>query len=409
MNYSLTRATAWNLGGYLYLIIASLISTPILLHSLGLAVFAQYGLILASLSLVSSLDLGLPQAVVRSLSQVKNYTSRHYLWATSSLLFTLSGLIAGIIALILCLGLHLPWLTLAVIFLLALITNLVSHYQTLPQSTGHFGYYNAKTFIVGTGNTLVAAYLSWIGQSLTIILVALLASYLLTLFVLAYFSLKYFPLPWKYQPNLSTAKPLVIFGLKNQAGKLVGQIQAQYSKYLLSGVAPLLLSSYFVAINLIQKASGVIVQLATAFYPAASAGAVNKVQIRRTYYRLQFALFILGILGVIIYRAWGLPLLTFWLGSSIFAGQVYSILGIFVWYLVVLILTPLASTILDAYGRPGLTSSFATLTTAIEIATAVILFPRYGVMAPAYAGLLAVTLTTPALLYFTHQTLTKVK
>jgi O-antigen/teichoic acid export membrane protein len=65
MYYSLTRATSWNVVGYLYLIIASLIATPILVHSLGLSQFAQYSLIIATLGLVSTFNLGHPASRCR--------------------------------------------------------------------------------------------------------------------------------------------------------------------------------------------------------------------------------------------------------------------------------------------------------------------------------------------------------
>jgi O-antigen/teichoic acid export membrane protein len=184
MYYSLTRATTWNIVGYLYLIIASFISTPILVHSLGLAQFAQYSLVIATLALVSALNLGLPQAVVRSLAQHRGQSGvRAALWATSSLLFVLTGIVTGVIAVAIGHSLGISATALPIIFLTALMTNVVGHYSTLPQAEGHFGYFNAKTFIVGTGNTLIAAYLAWIGQNLTIILSAQLACYLLTVFV----------------------------------------------------------------------------------------------------------------------------------------------------------------------------------------------------------------------------------
>ena len=168
MYYSLTRATSWNVVGYLYLIIASLIATPILVHSLGLSQFAQYSLIIATLGLVSTFNLGLPQAVTRALSRDHEFSLRRQtLWVTSSLLFILTGIIAGIVATIACYLLGVGQSALPSIFLIALMSNVLSHYTTLPQA--ELWLFQCQAFIVGTGNTLLAAYLSWIGQSLTII------------------------------------------------------------------------------------------------------------------------------------------------------------------------------------------------------------------------------------------------
>lgn len=405
MYYSLIRATSWNVVGYLYLIMASLIATPFLVHSLGLAMFAQYSLILATLALVSSFNLGLPQAVVRSLSHEHAHPrTRETIWATSSLLFILTGLVAGSIAALAAYYFHVRHDALALIFAIGLMANIVAHYTTLPHAEGHFGYFNVKTIIVGTGNTLLAAYLAWRGEGITAILSSQLLCYLLTLLPLAYFSLKYFQQPWRYQPSLAVAKSLINFGLKNQAGTLVGQVQAQYGKYLLTFTSPINLSAYVIAAGLVQKAAGGVVQVATAIYPS-SARVTLSHQFTKLYYRLQLSLFSFGLLCIFGFRIWGFGFLSWWLGVPEIVSLVYSVLNILVLYLAILILTPLPSTILDGQGRPELTSLFALITTTIEVSVAFILFPRFGYLAPAYAGILALALTTPVLLITAHRML----
>ena len=396
MHYSLTRATLWNLAGYLYLIIASLIATPVLVHQLGLSLFAQYSLIIATLVLVSSFNLGLPQAVTRALAKKKTLT----LWVTSSLLFILTGVVGGILATIIAYYLGVRYAILPVTFAIALMSNLVAHYQTLPHAEGHFGYFNAKTFIVGTANTLLAAYLAWIGQGIAVILSSQLLCYLITLLPLVFFSLKHFPRPWQGKPSLSIAKSLLTFGLKNQVGTFVGQIQSQYAKYLLAALSPLTLSAYIIAQGLVQKLAGGVTSLATALYPASS-----RSNIRPLYHRLQIALAFSGLLVFWCYKTFGFVFLTWWLNSPDLVTLVHSILTLLIWYFGILILTPLASTILDSRGRPELTSLFATLTTIIEIVIAILLFPRYGLVAPVYGALIAVSLTTPVLLFTTERVL----
>ncbi len=400
MHYSLTRATLWNLAGYLYLIVASLIATPILVQSLGLAVFAKYSLVVAALALVSSLDLGLPQAVVRALARTRAQASRETLWATSSLLFIFTGLLAGLLAATTAYYLHIRYDALPVIFALVLMNNLVSHYATLPQAEGHFGYFNAKTFIVGTANTLVAAFLASVGQGISVILSSQLLFYLFTLLPLVYFSLKFFPHPWLGKPSWSIAKSLLTFGLKNQAGKIVGQVQAQYSKYLLVSLSPLSLSAYVIAQGLVQKLAGAVVQLASAIYPATTRSNITQV-----YYRLQLGLFGCGLLGILAFYLFGMPFLIWWLHNPELIVIVNSILRVLTLYFAVLILTPLASIVLDGHGRPELTSLFAFITTSMEITLSLLLFPRYVLFAPVYASIIAVTLTTPVLLYITHRVL----
>ncbi len=405
MFYSLTRATLWNLAGYLYLIVASLVATPILIAHLGLALFGQYGLIIATLALVSSLDLGLPQAVTRALARNHQFSPRRQtIWATSSLLFVATGLLAGLASAFAAYYLHVSYSTIPVIFAIAVMNNLLAHYLTLPHAQGHFGYFNIKTFIVGTGNTLLAAFLAGKGQGIAAILSAQLLCYLITLLPLVSFSLKYFPRPWQGRPSRNIASSLISFGLKNQAGKLVGQLQSQYGKYLLAALSPLALSAYIVAQGLVQKLAGGITQLSSALYPASSR-ATGRFPLRRLYYRLQLALFLLALLGVTLYSLVGYSFLSWWLHAPELVTLVDSVLKILVWYFAILALSPLASTILDSHGRPELTSLFAALTTILEITLALYLFPRYGLYAPAYAALLAILVMTPPLLYVTARVL----
>lgn len=405
MHYSLTRATIWNITGYIYLLIAALISTPILVHYLGVGVFAQYSLVLATSALLSSIDLGLPQAVVRALSRDHKFSvTRQTLWATSSVLFIGTGIVAGSIFVIVAYNLHLSYAVLPVIFGLGVINNVVAHYSTLPQAEGHFGYFNAKTFIVGTVNTLVAAYLAWCGQGILEILLALLASYLLSLLVLAYFSLKFFPRPRDGKFSLSVAKSLITFGIKNQAGKLVGSAQSQYGKYLLVSLSPISLSAFVIAQGLVQKLVGGIAQVATAFYPAAARSGVNS-SIRAIYYRLQLVLFVLGLLAIGAYSLFGYWFLSWWLKDPILVSSVHSFLLVYRYYGLLLLLTPLASTVLDSLGYPGTTSWLGGIAFGIELVSALTLYPHYGFLAPAYAGIISLGIMTPAILIITGKIL----
>ena len=407
MHYSLTRATIWNIAGYLYLLIAAFISTPILVHYLGVGIFAQYSLILATQYLVSSIDLGLPQAVVRALSRDHKFSvTRQTLWATSSVVFVLTGIAAGIVSTIVVYNLHPNYTILPVIFSLGLISNIVAHYSTLPQAEGHFGYFNAKTFIVGTSNTFVAAYLAWRGLGLLEIFIALLGSYLLSLLILAYFSLKFFPHPRKGQFSLPVAKSLITFGLKNQVGKLVSSLQSQYGKYLLVALSPLSLSAFVIAQGLVQKLVGGIAQVATAFYPALARSGVSS-SLRQIYMRLQLGLFILGILAIIAYQFIGLPFLTWWLKDPILVSSVHSFLLVYRYYGLLLLLTPLASTVLDSLGYPGITSWLGGIAFVIELFAALVMYPHYGFLAPAYAGMISLGIMTPVILVVTGKILSQ--
>lgn len=404
MHYSLVRATSWNLAGYLYLILASLISTPIFIHALGIDLYGQYLLLMGVIGFASAIDLGLSQAVVRALSRTTSSGSRSALWSTSLLLFSLTGLLASFLSVIAVFSFHLPYSLLLTIFFIITLNNILSHFLTLPQSLGRFGWFNVKTFLVGTVVTFLTAFLAYLGFGLIAIFFAHLVSYLITIFFLFIFSLRYFPLSHYVIPSRTSARTLLSFGWRNQVGKLVGQTGAQYGKFMLATISPLAVSAYTLSQALVMKAASSINQLTVALYPASSRDA-HQPSVRALYYRLQISLFVLSLVGVFLFYSLGHAVLTFWLHDPPLVSAVHSTLSIFIWYFAILILTPLPSTILDSHGRPGLTSLFTTLTVGLEISLAFYLLPRLGLFAPPLAGLIAVLITTPPLLVVTQRVL----
>ena len=402
MLYSLKRATAWNILGYIYLLIASFISTPILVQYLGITQFSTYSLVMASTIFVSAINLGLPQAVVRALAIEHKFSkTRQTIWASSSLIFILTGILAGIIAVALVYPLHLSISLLIIIFGIGLVNNLVSHYLTLPQAEGHFGYFNLKTFIIGSGNTLLAALLAYLGYDILAILTMQLFTYWFTLLPLAYFSLKFFPNPRDGKFSLSVIKSLTSFGLKSWGGKLIGQVQSQYAKYLLAALSPLTLSVYVISQGLIQKLVGVVAQIATSFYPASARSEVNP-SIHKIYLQIQISLLVLGLVTIIAFGYVGLPFLSWWLKDPVLVESVYTFIEIYRYYGLLLLLTPLASTILESYGYPGTASLFGVFTFIIEIISAIVMFPHYGILAIAYAGIISLGIMTPVVLLYTE-------
>ncbi|KKU87471.1 MAG: Wzx [Microgenomates group bacterium GW2011_GWF2_47_9] len=400
MHYSLTKASLWNLSGYLYLLLASFIATPILLGTLGLTNFGLYALAIASTSLFASLDLGLPQAVIRLFARAQDKETLSKIWHTSFWLLSVTGLVTALLSVPLFFKLSLS--TVSIIFLSGIIflNNLVVHALCLPQAEGRFGIYNLKTFIVGSANTWIAAIATLYRPSLETVFLVQFLSYLVTLAIVY---------PYKRTINAGshfdyrTGKELVTFGLKNQVGKLFGQIGAQYGKFILGTLSPLALSSYSIAVGLVQKVAGGVSAIATAFYPASARG----VKLIGVYHRLQLMLGGLGVIGVIAYYIAGRAFLVFWLADPEVVLAVSRALSTLVWYLAILLLTPLASSILDGHGRPELTSLFATLTISLEVVLAIFLFPRLGFMAPPTAALISICVTTPFLLITAEKVIKK--
>lgn len=406
MKYSLTRATIWNLSGYTYLLLASFFSIPILISSLGITTFSQYAIILATLAIASSIDLGLSAAVIRKLSR-DDHNEHHSVWSTSLFLFLATGLVAASISVFIVSRLGISINILPIVFTHTLISHVLAHYLTLPQAHGRFDLYNIRVLIVGTANTLISAFLAHAGYGIDALLIIQLLAGVLTIIILARYSHHHFHLP-PVRPSRTHSRDLLTFGVKNQAGKFMGQLGAHYAKFLLAPVSALAVSAYSVGQGIILRLAGGLTQLSTALYPVSSAN-THSPSLRRLYYRSQLIIFALALFGIVLYSLFGLSFLTWWLSNLELVSAVHRVLSLLVPYLAILSLTPLASTILDSHNQPGVTSLFTTITILLEIGFAVLLLPTRGLLAPPMAALISVSLTTPALLFITHRTLHSVK
>ncbi len=398
MHYSLTRATSWNLLSFLYLILASLLTTPALIRALGVTSFAHYLLAIGLTTLLSSIDLGIPRALIRELSP-KDKKGSVLATATWLTLICAAGL--SLIALISSHLLRLPTSFFLPIMLLTILGSLLSLYQSVPESRGSFGWVGLRALLVGTTNTFGAVLLAQAGFGLGSILYALIIASVITLLLFLIYTHRLFGQIPVLPYDAGHAQSLLTFGLPNQGGKIVGQLQAQYAKFLFVG-SPLALTGYGVASNLVAKLVGGVTQLASAFYPRATQS-VGEARLRKLYYRLQACMLFLGILGVWLYAQFGYGLLSWWLAEQKLVALMHPLLVLSSYSAALLMLTPLASAIMDSHGAPGTTSLFGLSAFLIELVLALILLPTYGAQAPVIGQLIALIILVPIFLYATEK------
>ncbi len=161
---TLIKNSFFNLGSYAYLLLAAFFSIPILLKSLGSDLFGVYILLASIVPLVSALDFGLGNAVVRELSlpdfPKKDYTAT---WRTSFWLFAAIGIVLSLFVFVFLRVIPNYWSifhllnphTLSqlawIIGITVLFNHLNAHLLNLPQARQQFEVFNLKTLLVGTG------------------------------------------------------------------------------------------------------------------------------------------------------------------------------------------------------------------------------------------------------------------
>lgn len=400
MPYSLKRATTWNLLSYLYLLLASFITTPSLIRALGLPNFAHYLLTLSIITLVSVFDLGLPRALIQRFTRYPK--KKESLLAVARTLTLAITIPVALVTAVAASYLGLPGPRLIPIFLLVLLGSLTSLYQSVPESEGSFGYVAGRALLIGTGNTFGALYLALHGYGLNEILYLLV---LLTAIILLFFLFysKKFKFLSLFFYHRELARSLLSFGLPNQGGKLVGQLEAQYAKFIFVG-NPLSLSAYGLASNLLNKLVGSVAQLGSAFYPLSAASAGTR-PLKILYYRLQAGLLLLGGLGIWLYAEYGFAFLNWWLQDPSLVAVIYPLLKIGSLSGALLLLTSLASAVMDSHGSPLTTSLFGFSALIIEVGFALALLSTHGVLAPMLGQLISLIILVPPFLYATGKKL----
>ena len=400
--------------GYGYLLVLSLFSIPILLKNLGADLFGVYLIYAGMVPLVSTLNLGLTNALIRylSLPSITKKQSFRY-WQTCFYQFVILSIAVFFISLFvnvfvinkLNITSFVPMASMITTSLLVSLIIFVNHLsqplQTLPQVDQKFAFYNLRNLIVGSGNTILTALLSIYYPTLPHIFAFQLVLGIITAIIFfKYASNKFAQNVW---PKLhkSNSKQLLNFGFKNFVGNLASQFRNQFSKFALAGMLnPQAVTIFSIPQNIIIKGAGAISQLTLSFFPLStslsSKERISKLQ--KLILAVQALILFLGVVQVYVVFQFGLQLLTLWLSDIQLATQAFSVLKILSIFFVFTSLTPIPTVVLDGINKPHIPSMFAVLSAVLNIILIFMLTPKYGFLGPAYATTISSFIVAPSFL-----------
>ncbi len=417
---TLIKNSFFNLGSYAYLLLAAFFSIPIILNSLGSDLFGIYVLLASIVPLVSVLDFGLGNAVVRDLS-LPNLSKKEYIdtWRTSFLFFAAIGfvlflfvfgflrLIPGHWEIFRLLNTHtlnqLAW----VIALTVFFNHINAHLLNLPQARQQFEIFNLKTLLVGTGNTIITAVVATMTKNLADLFLIQFVFHLITFVLLVIYAKRIFS-GWDFFPAFKkkTAVRLSIFGLKNFVGAVSNQVEAQASKYIIAfRASALAITAFSIPQNIILKAAGVISQVAIALFPTGTSLLTKDrmPKLTKLILLIEGLTLVFGLAGIIGIFAFSNQFLLWWLKNPEVVGLVAPVLRVMSFYLLFTALTPIPTVVFIGLNYPQIPSLFALLTAIIEIIFLVILVPPLQAVGAAYATVSAAAITVPLmLLVFAH-------
>ncbi len=415
---TLVRNTAFNLFGYIYLLGVSFLSISIFLNNLGRDMFGVYIFLASFVPIASVFDLGVSIALIRNLASSEfSTTDKKQIWQTGLFIFLLQGLFLGIFffALLVYLFQSLPLLSTLFgttnIYILAFIlgsTIFLNHINnvllSIPQAFQRFDVYNSKTYLVGTANTLLSAWLTFYTNNLSLVFLLQFVFHVITFFYALNFGKKQIgDIVLTPVYNRENAKSLVNFGLKNFIGTLAGQIEAQISKFFLGFLSSAQsITSFNIPQSIFMKGAGVVSQVAQAFFPL-SASLLEKdriTKLKKLYVSLQFLILVSGVFVVGLVHNFGEAFLMWWLKDLVIVRTSLPVMQALSIYFVLLSLTPLPTALLQGLGKPQVPSFFAVLTTTLEAIFMLLLIPRYHELGAAYAFLATISITSPLFLIY---------
>jgi len=414
----LIKNTGFNLVGYFYLLVASFFSISILLGNLGRDVFGVYIFLISFIALASVFDFGISNAVVRKLS-LPNTTmaERIKTWKTSFAIFISLAFVLFVLVIVLLqyltftmpIFMHLDRSTLnwsiALIAGIVFINHLNTHFLSLPQAEQRFDIFNSKTILVGSANTLISALVSVYYPNVAILYAVQLVFHILTFVYMVTYSLKFFS-GENFTPayDRQTGKELFSFGLRNFIGTLAGQIENQFSNFILGAmVSAKAITSFSIPQSMVAKGAGIVSQFAQVFFPL-SASLLEKDRIKKLktlVLGIEGITLLGGILAVVLSFTIGEPFLLWWLKDPIVVQTAHPVLKVLSFYFLLVSLTPVPTALLQGLNKPQIPSFFGALTVIFEIVLALRLVPTMGTIGMAYSFLLSVSVTVPSILLVT--------
>lgn len=418
LKIKLLKNAGYNLAGYVYLLIASFFSISILLSNLGKDLFGLYLFLASIIPLASVFDFGLSAAMVRNLSITSEKTEEKVsLWQTSMFMFLVLSCLISIITFVITylVQSNLPIFSivdtshkLGISFIISTIiffNNLNNHFLILPQANHRFDIFNLKTLVVGSTNTIITAFVTYLTTNLSTIFFVQLLAHLVTLIILYRYSRKYFSKDEsKPKFDQKSNRKLFTFGIRHFIGTLAGQVEAQFSNYILGWlVSAQAITSFSIPQSIVAKGAGVISQFAQAFFPLSSSLITKDkiLKLKKLFISLEAIALLGGFMAVILTYTIGEAFLTLWLKDLSVISAVYPILKILSWYFVLVSLTPIPTSLIQSINKPQVPSFFAVLTVFFEIIFAFIFVPRLHALGMAYAFLYSTLITVPLFLITT--------
>lgn len=400
-------------------VVIALITTPIVLRSLGNDAYSLLSLATTLIGYFSLADLGLGNAVIKHLAQYDAEGDGKGTQNTVSVgmvAYPLLGSVAGLLLAALAgwLGtqvFNIPQNLQATATLVFYLTSiglpivfLRAYFEAIPMAYQKVTFINLLSFGINVSKLLLSLWLVLGGFGVTWIVATNIALTSIQVAVLWGVSLGCLPRDVRLIPraDLKMLVRLLKYGVMMSVTNVSGQLIVNLDKILIAALLPIgALSYYVIAFELASKLWYIPNQIMRAYFPALchlwSQADYFRVGMHYANASKQIFIGVTFLAGVIFLSAG--RILTYWVGADFAEGGTVT-LQILALGLMVSCYTVAPNSLIAAAGQPNVTATIHVIVAASNVALAFVLIPRLGINGAALAWLLVHLLDLALLLWW---------
>jgi O-antigen/teichoic acid export membrane protein len=415
----IARNVGYNFAAQVWLLALAVVTTPIVVHELGIEAFGLYSLVLSLVGYFALLDLGFGVATVKFLSEFHGRAdarSMQRVISNSVAVYLAVGVLgaAAIAALSLFAGrLNLsPALTdvargsLYVASVGFLVTMVLSAFTAIPNALQRMDLTNRRAIGFGTASSAGTVVLLLLGYGLVEVLALTVAVTAVAAGSLYGVSRRLLPSA-SFRPRCDREMLRVLgrFGALKFANQAATQTVYHLDKFLVAALVSVAAVAYYaVPVLIAQRLAALVGNVSSAFLPAASSlhGEGDERRFEELYFRATkvVATAVLPVASVVFF--FSEPILRIWLGED-FAHEASLPLKVLTVGYALNALTTIPAVAADSRNRPQVTTAFSVVSAVANVALSVALIPPFGIVGASFAILLNTVLLLPPFVWYVHR------
>jgi len=424
--YRVTKNVMYNFASQAVLLVLGIVSSPFIIHTLGNDAYGVLAVATAFIGYLSFLDLGLGASVVKYISEYSVGERKEELEKvirTSFSVYLLMGLVGAIIIFafaqtVVTRFMNIPTYlyptTIGVLYIsgIGFIINMIlSVISSIPVALQRMDLTSQRNILFGFMNILGTVALLANGQGLqSVVIWNVFTSVIATLaFILVFIRL----LPGvSFKPGFDkrTFITLIKFGGFKFFSSISGQIVFQLDRILISFFLPIAAVTFYVApVTLVQKGLSALSNVTSAVFPALSEahGLNNLERTKELYLKMtKLTVFLMFPISLILF-IFSFQIMQIWLGAE-FASRSSGVLRILSLGYFITSLSAPASLIVESSGRPNISAFFAGTSALVNLVSAIIFIPKFGIEGAALALLVNQVLLVPVFVSLVNRKFVKI-